>query len=150
MTALTSCGLLAGRLCIAAIYLISGTEKVSAYSALAENLARKGLPAPDLLAVCAIVAELGGALLVAFGFRPRFGALVLLIFTAAATVMFHDFWNVSGAAREDQLLHFLKNLAIFGGLLVLAISGGGDVSLDRLIGGRRPAGANRRTVEERG
>ncbi|NGX28039.1 MAG: hypothetical protein K940chlam1_00212 [Candidatus Anoxychlamydiales bacterium] len=78
--------------------------------------------APEILIVITII-ELIGALLVFFGIKERFGAFLLIIFFIPATILLHPFWFLSGAKRYFELVLFLKNLAILGGLLFLMVFG---------------------------
>jgi putative oxidoreductase len=69
-----------------------------------------------------IALEVAGGLALVFGWRVRDAALALALFCIPATLMFHAFWSVDAAAFGNQLNHFLKNVAIFGALLVIASS----------------------------
>jgi putative oxidoreductase len=120
-----------GRLALAAIFLVSGYGKLVGLSGAAAYIGSKGLPAPMALAVLAGVGELVLGAAVAIGFKARLAALGLVVFTAAATFLFHDFWTMQGSERAMQQIHALKNLAIIGGLLVLSAAGPGRVSVDR-------------------
>lgn len=77
---------------------------------------------PEILIVVTIV-ELIGALLIFFGIKERFGAFLLIIFFIPATLLLHPFWFLSGAKKYFELVLFLKNLAILGGLLFLMVFG---------------------------
>ena len=66
--------------------------------------------------------ELVGALSLISGFRPRLGAWGLVAFLVPVTLAYHNFWAYKGASQSSQLIHFLKNLAILGGLLALIVS----------------------------
>jgi putative oxidoreductase len=123
-----------GRVLLAVVFIVSGATKFGDLAATAKQIAGKGLPMPMVLAGTAAAVELIGGLLVALGWYTRLAALALLVFTAVAGVLFHDFWNVAAAQRASQMAHFLKNLAIIGGLLIVAAVGPGRWSID---GGRR-------------
>ena len=118
-----------GRAAIAAIFLVSGFGKLMGPAALAGQLAAKGLPAPQILAYATIAAELGLGALVAIGWQTRIAAAGLVGFTLAATYFFHNFWDMSGAAAQGNRIHAMKNLAICGGLLMLAAAGPGRFSV---------------------
>jgi putative oxidoreductase len=75
---------------------------------------------PQILATFTGFEMLGGILLF-LGFKVRFGATLLILFLIPATILFHPFWVMHGAERDLQMVMFLKNLAIFGGL-VLALA----------------------------
>ena len=116
----------AGRVLIALIYLFSGVGKILAPAATQAYIASAGLPAPVLVYVIAIVIELGGGILLVLGFRTRIAAGIMAAFTIAAALGFHhDFSN------QDQLIHFMKNIAMTGGLLQVVAFGAGALSIDR-------------------
>ena len=124
-------GPLAGRILITAIFLISGYHKIIGFSAVSGMLAKMGMPLPDLLVIGAIVCEIGGGLMVLLGWHACWGALLLIIFTIPATLMFHNFWAVGPAEYQNQLIHFQKNLAILGGLAYIMAFGSGAYSLKK-------------------
>ena len=84
-----------------------------------------GLPFPPLAFVVAVAVELGGGILLIVGFRTRLVALALVLFSLAAAVSFH-----SNFADQNQMIHFLKNVMIAGGLLQIAAFGAGALSID--------------------
>jgi putative oxidoreductase len=84
-------------------------------------LAAKGFPYADIVLILTIVLEIGGGLLLIVGVQARAAAFALAAFTIVAGVLFHDFWTrFGGGDFINQLNHFLKNLAIVGGLLHVA------------------------------
>ena len=127
-------GPLLGRLLIAALFLLSGMSKVSAFDTTVAFIAGKGLPLAEAGAVCAAIAEIGGGILLLIGFQTRVAALGLLFFTFAATILFHDFWNAADADVRQQVTMFVKNSAIAGGLIYVASFGAGPLSLDERSG----------------
>ncbi len=121
---------LVARVCISAIFIIAGVTKIVQYHAMAGMLANMGMPSANWLLILAIVFELGGGLLVFFGWFARFGAFLLFVFVIVATFLFHSFWNFQGADAANQTYHFLKNLSILGGLLYVMACGADCFSLD--------------------
>jgi putative oxidoreductase len=119
-----------GRIALAVIFVTSGAMKFMDLGATAAALASKELPMPSVLATLAAATELGGGLLIVVGWQTRWAALVLALFTLVAAYFFHDFWHMEGAARENNMIHALKNLSIFGGFLMLAAAGAGRYSVD--------------------
>jgi len=114
-----------GRLLIALIFLLSGVGKIFSPAATQAYIAAAGLPAPMLAYVISVVVEVGGGLLLVLGYRTRIVAWVLVVFSIVAALGFHhDFSN------QDQMIHFMKNLAMAGGLLQVAAFGGGALSID--------------------
>ena len=111
-----------------------------ALGAFAASLANRGLPAPETWAAIGATVEFVGGVLIVTGLATRPAALLMVLFTIVATLISHRYWDLTeAAARRTQQSQFFKNLAIIGGFLVLFVSGPGRISLDGLIGRRRPA-----------
>lgn len=116
---------LPARIFIAAIFVFSGFGKLAAPAATIAYIASAQLPAPTLGYAVALFVELVGGLLLILGYRTRAVAAVLALFTLATAVLFHtDF------ADQNQVVQFMKNLAIAGGLLHIVALGAGSYSLD--------------------
>ena len=77
----------------------------------------------------ALVEVVGGAMLV-LGWKARWAALALAVFTVAATLVFHAYWSVPADQVMNQQIHFMKNLAIVGGLLLVFAHSSGRYALD--------------------
>jgi putative oxidoreductase len=122
--------LLIGRILLAAVFLVAGVRKLMGVAASAGYLAKLGFPMPEVMVWVAIVIELGGAVLLITGWHARRAAWLLILFVAIATAMAHRFWEFDAAQYNNQLNHFLKNAAIIGGLLYVAMLGAGGLSLD--------------------
>jgi putative oxidoreductase len=122
-------GPVVGRILIAPLFLLSGFHKVTGFAGVAGAMAAKGMPFAEILLIGAIVLELGGGLMVLLGWHARWGALMLAVFTVLATLVFHNFWAVDPAQYRGQLNHFMKNLAILGGLIYIMATGPGRFSL---------------------
>ena len=121
----------AGRILLALIFIMSGFGKVTGFQGTVGYIASKGLPLPQVAAAIAIVAELGGGILLAIGYKARWAALALAVFTLAAAVLFHNFWAADAAQAMNQQIHFMKNLAITGGMLMVFAFGPGRYSVDK-------------------
>jgi putative oxidoreductase len=121
---------LLGRFLLALIFVVSAFIKMLDAARAAESMAQKGIPMASVLLWGAIVFELAGALSLIAGFRARAGAVLLLLFLIPTTLIFHDFWSLTGAERTLQLLQFLKNTGLMGGLLLVCAYGAGPLSLD--------------------
>ncbi len=121
---------LLGRLCLAALYLPAGISKITGFSGTAGYIASVGLPLATAGAVLAILVEAGGGLALLLGYRTRIAALALALFTLAAALLFHAYWAMPPDKAFVNSLMFWKNIAIVGGLLVLAAHGGGAFGLD--------------------
>lgn len=123
---------LLGRMLIAALFLVAGVRKALAFAGTVGYFTKLGVPAPEIMTALAIIVEIGGAVLLILGWRTRWVAWLLIVFTAAATYFGHRFWEVDAAQFGNQLNHFLKNVAIVGGLLMLSAFGPGRASADRI------------------
>jgi putative oxidoreductase len=121
---------LIGRLLIALLFVPAGLSKIGGFDGTVGYIASKGLPAPTLGAVIAILVEVGLGLALAFGFKARASALVLAIFSVVSGIFFHNFWAMEAAQVMVNQIMFMKNLAIAGGLLGVAAWGAGAYSLD--------------------
>src|SRR5258705_865971 len=135
-SSVTAAAALAGRLLLAAIFLHEAWSKLAGYSAALTYMQSYGVPGQ--LLPLAIAVELGCGLLILCGYHTRAAALLLAAFCVATAVLFH-----SKFGDRNQLLHFEKDLAIAGGLLVLFANGGGARALDavRLLRLRRRGSA---------
>ena len=116
----------AGRLLMAAIFILSGLGKIAAPAATIGYIGSAGLPLPSVGYALAILVEVGGGLALLLGFRARAAALVLAGFALVTALAFHH-----ALSDQNQFIHFVKNLAIAGGLLQVAAFGPGAVSIDR-------------------
>ncbi|WP_261803734.1 DoxX family protein [Variovorax sp. PAMC26660] len=90
-----------------------------------------GLPLPEVAAAVAIVIELGLGIALLLGFKTRWTAIVMAIFTVVTALFFHKYWSAPEAMKMMQQINFNKNIAIAGGLLALAAFGPGRFSIDK-------------------
>lgn len=88
------------------------------------------MPFVSLFLLGAIALEVLGGASIVLGFKARLGALLLIVFLIPATLIFHNFWAFGLQQMQEQMVHFLKNLSILGGLLFVATHGAGSFSLD--------------------
>ncbi len=123
-------GPLAARACLSLIFLLSGLNKIGNFSGTQGYMEQHGMPAAALMLVGAIVLELAGGLSVLLGLKARWGALALIIFLIPASLIFHAFWKVPQEQQQVQMIMFLKNVSILGGLLMIAARGPGAMSFD--------------------
>ena len=128
--ALQRFGPLGGRVLLSMIFLMSGVMKVLDWSGTAEKMASEGMALVPLFLAGAIAFELVGGLSVLLGCYARLGALALVVFLIPTTLIFHDFWAYQGMEQQNQMQHFMKNLTIMGGLLVVTGLGPGRFSID--------------------
>ena len=114
-----------GRILIGLPFAMSGLSKLAAYGPTTAMIAAAGLPAPPLAFAVAVAVELGGGMLLVLGYRARLAALALAVFSLAAAVSFH-----SNFADQNQMIHFLKNGMLAGGLLQSVAFGAGAISIE--------------------
>ena len=121
---------LLGRLLIVALFLPAGLAKLSGFDGTVGYFTSLGIAVPTLAVVATIFVEVVGSLALLVGFQTRVVAVVMALFTLVASIAAHAYW----AAPADQAfvaqLLFFKNIAVIGGLLVLAASGAGQWSID--------------------
>ena len=129
---------LLGRLLVGLPFLMSGVGKLVAYGPTTAYISSAGLPMAPLGWLIALLFEIGGGLCLVLGFRIRPVAFGLSLFTLSTAIFFHNHF-----ADQNQMIHFLKDIMIMGGLLQLAYFGAGQYSLDvrRLRTPRSAAGA---------
>ena len=136
MQAVEKFGPVVGRILLALIFLMSGINKVLNWEGTEGYMASVGMPMVTLFLIGAVVLEIGGSLSVIAGFKARWGALALIVFTIPTTFIFHAYWAVDPAQMQIQQIMFMKNLAMVGGLLIIMAFGAGPVSVDARSGGR--------------
>lgn len=124
MSTLKLFGPVVARVLLSTVFLMSGFGKILDFNGQV-LVASKALPFPEVMIIIAIIFEIGGGLMLLFGYRARIGAAMLCVFTLLATLAFHR-----DIADPIQEMMATKNLAIIGGLLMVAIQGAGPVSLD--------------------
>jgi putative oxidoreductase len=116
---------LVGRVLLAALFLHEAWSKFAGYDLAIAYMKAYGVPAA--LLPFAITVELGCGLLILTGYHTRVAAFLLAAFCVSTAVLFH-----SKFGDRNQLLHFEKDFAIAGGLLVLVAHGAGAWALDAL------------------
>jgi putative oxidoreductase len=122
--------LLVGRILLSLVFLNAGYRKLMAVAGSAGYFGKLGFPMPEVLVWVAIAIELGGAILLIVGWKTRWAAWLLALFTLVATFAAHRFWEVDAAQYANQMNHFMKNIAIIGGFIILAATGPGALSVD--------------------
>jgi putative oxidoreductase len=122
-------GPLAGRILLALIFVISGYNKLVGFDGTVGYIASKGLPLPQLAAAAAIAIELIGGILLVIGWQTRWAATAIFLFLIPTTLIFHPFWAVA-AGKQMEMIQFMKNLCIMGGMLYVMAFGAGPLSVD--------------------
>ncbi len=131
------------RIAIPILFIVSGVAKFIDVSGIASHPALTNfmnafgeITTRTTLGYVIAAVEVLGGISILLGFKARWGAIALLLFTACTIIFAHNFWLMEGATRAANQVQALKNLAIMGGLLLLAAAGSGRYSLDDLIGRR--------------
>lgn len=116
--------LLAGRVLLGVLFLYNGYNHFADYESRVGYSEYKGIPAPSLSVISSGVVLVLGSIGIIAGIYPVVSAGALAVFLVVATPLFHDFWTVSGEDRQNELNHFLKNVGLLGGTLVLLAMAG--------------------------
>lgn len=123
--------LLIARILLMLLFVIFGYEKLIGFSGTIAYMATTGSPFPTLSAIVAVVLEFFVGIAIILGFFTRPLALIMAVYTLVTAVIGHHFWNMTGSAQYANEINFYKNVAIMGGLFLLALTGPGKYSLDR-------------------
>lgn len=119
---------LIGRILLSAIFIISGVMKIFNFTQTQQYMAAYGMPVTSFFLACALLIEILGGLSVLSGYKAQWGASVLAVYLIPTTLIFH-----SNFADQAQMIHFMLNLTIIGGLLMVTYFGPGPVSIDERV-----------------
>lgn len=121
---------LAGRVLFALIFVLSALTQFS-QQAIAVA-ASQGVPLASVAVPLSGIVVMVGGLCILLGYHAKFGAWLIVLFLVPVTLMMHKFWGISDAAvAQDQMAHFMKNVSLLGGALLISQFGAGPLSLDR-------------------
>jgi putative oxidoreductase len=134
-------GTVIGRILLGLIFLASGIGKATTFNTTVDHvkgtMTDAGIPdgAVVPLIVAAIVFEILGSLMIILGLFTRFGAILLIIFLVVVSPVFHKFWTLEPKTPQyqEQMINFMKNVAILGGMLILLARGPGLCSVDNVF-----------------
>ncbi len=125
---------LLGRLLIAFFFFVQGIEYLIHFKAMKVQMTEYHITwQQNFWLSGAIFLLIFGSLLVGFGYRIRFGAILLLLFWIPMTLIIHPFWRFQGAAYHSELQIFMANLAITGGLFIIAVHKSGRYAIKKLF-----------------
>lgn len=125
---------LLGRILISTIFFYEGIDSILYAEKTKVLMAAYGITwKPDLLLYSSIVFLMIGATMLLIGYRIRFGVWLLLIYWVPVTFIVYSFWNDPVSEQRLQAILFMKNIAVAGGLLMIAAHGGGKYSIQRLF-----------------
>jgi putative oxidoreductase len=132
-----------GRIFVPIVFIWEAIQKLTNIGRFAKLLTDSKVPLPDeiapylggmpkyeALAWALAVLELVCGIMILIGFKARWGALVLVVFTASTIFFVHHFWDMTGDAYEQNQIQALKNLSIMGALLLIVAVGSGPHSVD--------------------
>jgi putative oxidoreductase len=122
---------LLGRILLSAIFIISGLSKIGNFGATHQVMLDHGVPMASIFLLGSILIEVGAGVSVLLGLKARWGAALLIVYLIPVTLIFHNFWAYQGAEHQMQLVNFLKNISIMGGLAQLVAMGPGPISIDQ-------------------
>jgi putative oxidoreductase len=120
-----------GRLLITYIFATSGLAKIASWSSNVEYMNTRHLPMIPVLLAIAMVVEVAGSICLVTGFYARAAAFIMFLYLTAVTVLFHNYWAFTAMSAGSPETHFRKNLAIMGGLLIIAAQGPGKWAIGR-------------------
>lgn len=133
---------LLGRMCLSLIFFYEAYDSICYYQATKATMTEYGLTwRQDLLLIGAIVLLSLGSLLVLIGYRSGLGATFILLYWIPVTLIVHSFWNDPEPERREQAIHFMKNIAIIGGLFTVLVNGSGRYSIRKIFATSRVRGA---------
>ena len=124
-------GPLVGRVLLVLMFLVGGYGKITGFDGTIGYMQAYNMPMTQVLAVIAIIIELGGGIMIAVGWKARWAAAALFIFVLVASFIFHAFWTVPADQAQLQNIMFMKNLAIMGGMLYIIVYGSGPLSVEK-------------------
>jgi putative oxidoreductase len=114
-----------GRALLSLIFIMSGVHKLTAWNETTGMMTSEGMQMAPFFLAGAVAFELLGGLSVLLGIKARMGAAALFLFLIPTTLIFHDFWTYAGTKQQMEMINFMKNLAIMGGLLMIVSLGPG-------------------------
>lgn len=126
-----------GRILLASIFIAAGLTKISNWEVNLQYLQSHGIPWTPIFLYPAIFVEVIGGFSLLLGYKARAGAIILALYLIPVTLIFHSFWTYTGVERAAQLMNFMKNISIIGGLVVTSAFGAGALSVDARIGRRK-------------
>jgi putative oxidoreductase len=122
--------LLIARMLLGAIFIWSGFGKLMNLDGFITSLANQGVPMAPVLGIVGPCVEFFGGLAIVLGAWTRPAAILMVVFTACATLIAHRYWEAPEAQRVAQQIQFMKNVAIIGGFVALIAAGPGRFSVD--------------------
>lgn len=131
-----------GRIFISVLFFFEAVDSILFFDLTKETMTQYGIVwRQDLLLTGAIILLFVGATLVLSGYRATFGATLLLLYWVPVTLITEAFWTYPKSEMREVAVHFMKNIGIIGGLLMIYVNGAGKFSIKRLFATSRVPGA---------
>lgn len=125
---------LLGRLFLSFIFFYEAYDAIKYFADTTERMVNYGITwQPRFLLYGAIFTLILGGMLILTGYRAKLGAFLLLCYWVPFTFLVYDFWNYPPETYRDAGIHFMKNIAILGGLMQVFANGVGRYSIKRLF-----------------
>jgi putative oxidoreductase len=122
---------LLARLGLGGLFVLFGIRSITGFAGSVAYFTKLGFPAPEAMVVLAIIIQIVAGLALVIGWQTRWAAWLLVLYVLIAALMAHRYWEYDAAQYANQMQHFFKNMAIVGGLLMLAAFGPGSMSVDK-------------------
>lgn len=133
---------LLGRMCLSLIFFYEAYDSIRHFQGTEEIMTQYGITwRQDLLLVGSICALVLGSVLMLIGYRSSLGAALILMYWIPATFIVHSFWSYPEDMQREQSIHFMKNIAIVGGLFTVLVNGSGKYSIRRMFATSKVRGA---------
>jgi len=122
---------LLARVGLGSLFVLFGIRSILGFAGSVGYFTKLGFPAPEAMVVLAIIIQVVAGLALIIGWQTRWAAWLLVLYVLIAAFMAHRYWEYDAAQYANQMQHFFKNMAIVGGLLMLATFGPGSMSVDK-------------------
>lgn len=122
---------LVGRILLSAIFIISGLSKIGNFGATRDVLVAHHMPIAGFFVLVSLIIEIAAGVCILLGLQARITSLILIAYLIPVTLIMHNFWSYMGMEHQMQLVNFLKNISIMGGLSQIAAMGAGPISIDQ-------------------
>lgn len=122
---------LLARVGLGGLFVLFGIRSIIGFAGSVGYFTKLGFPAPEAMVVIAIIIQVFAGLALIIGWQTRWAAWLLVLYVLIAALMAHRYWEYDAAQYANQMQHFFKNMAIVGGLLMLAAFGPGSMSVDK-------------------
>lgn len=119
-----------GRILFALVFLMSGFNHLANLNAMSGYAASKGVPLPTAMTLLSGILIILGGLSVLLGYKAKIGAAALAVFLIVTAFVMHGFWAYEGQQMQNEMSHFLKDIALAGASLLIMYFGTGPKSLE--------------------